>query len=80
MERATAHIVTERFGDQPHIQGRRVRVADIIEFQRDNNWTITDLVYSFTLTETEIRAALAFYEANRELIDGQIARENAPAP
>lgn len=40
MERTTKHIVTKRFGDQPHIQGRRVRVADIVELQRDNNWSV----------------------------------------
>ena len=76
----TKFIVTKKMGDQPHLRGQRVRVADIVEFQRDNDWTIADLVYAFTLTETEIRAALAFYKANREFIDGQIARENVAAP
>ena len=73
-------IVTEKMGDQPHLRSQRVRVADIVEFQRDNDWTIAELAYAFTLTETEIRAALSYYGANRELIDGQIARENAAVP
>ena len=80
MKSTAEYIVIERFGDQPHIRGRRIRVVDIIELQRDNNWSVAQLAQELTLNEAEIRAALAFYEANQELIDDQIARDIASVP
>jgi uncharacterized protein (DUF433 family) len=69
------YIDTQFFGVRPHIRGRRVPVAMIVNRMRANHWTIAETAYDFTLAEAEISAALLYYEEHKEEIDQQEVEE-----
>jgi uncharacterized protein (DUF433 family) len=71
------YIEVRLFDDRPHIRGRRIPVATIVQRMRLNHWTIADTAEDFALSEAEVSAALLFYEENREIIDRQEQEENA---
>ena len=71
------YIETRHFGERPHIRGRRVPVSIVALSARDHGWTVSELVYNFTLTEAEVLAALLYYQEHHEEIDAQEAAYQA---
>ena len=70
----TRYIETKFFGDRPHVRGRRVPVWVIVYTLRDNpHYGVPELMYDFSLTETEVLAALLYYTQHEEEIDTQEA-------
>ena len=71
------YIETRFFGERPHIRGRRIPVAVVVTFARDNNRTIAELTDDFGLSESEVLAALLHYAEHKDVIDIQQAMEQA---
>lgn len=67
----TKYIETRFFGERPHVRGRRVPVALLAYCARDQKWSVPRLAYEFTLSETEVLAALLYYRQQYERIDAQ---------
>lgn len=65
------------FGERPHIRGRRIPVATIAYSARSQGWSVSELAYNFTLSESEVLAALLYYEENKAQIDQQEAAYQA---
>jgi uncharacterized protein (DUF433 family) len=65
------YIETRLFGERPHLRGRRVPVAMVVQRMRANDWTIAETAYDFTLSEAEVTAAILYYEEHKALIDAQ---------
>jgi uncharacterized protein (DUF433 family) len=65
------------FEDRPHIRGRRIPVEIIVSQQRLNRWSIAETAYNFSLSESEVLAALLYYAENQSLMDAQIAQSIA---
>ena len=63
------YIETRLFGERPHIRGRRIPVATIAYTARDNSHGVNELMYDFTLSESEVLAALLYYAEHKERID-----------
>lgn len=73
----TKYIDTRFFGERPHIRGRRITVAQIAYSMRSENWTVQQIAHQFGLTESQVLAALLYYEENKAMIDAQEAIERA---
>lgn len=69
------YIEVRRFGERPHIRGRRLTVAMIAYNHRSNGWTVAETAYNFTINEREVLAALLYYEEHKAVIDAQEAEE-----
>lgn len=65
------YIDTETYMQRPHIRGRRVPVATIAHSGRSQGWDVAELAYQFTLSETQVLAALLYYQEHREEIEAQ---------
>ncbi|MBZ0318595.1 MAG: DUF433 domain-containing protein [Anaerolineae bacterium] len=66
----TEFIERRFFGDRPHIRDRRVPVASIAYNAYDGEqWSVSELAFQFTLTETQVLAALLYYQEHKEEID-----------
>jgi uncharacterized protein (DUF433 family) len=70
------YIDRSKFGDRPHIRGRRVPVSYLASDYHDNGWGISRLADEYTLTEAEVLAALLYYEEHKAEIDAQDAEES----
>jgi uncharacterized protein (DUF433 family) len=71
------YIEVRYFGERPHIRGRRVPVALIAYSAHSQKWDATELAYQFTLTESEVLAALLYYQEHQAEIDTQEATEQS---
>ena len=71
------YIDTQFFGERPHIRGRRVPVAIIAHRAHANGWTVSQTAYDFTLSESEVLAALLYYAEHQAGIEQQEAEEQA---
>jgi uncharacterized protein (DUF433 family) len=71
------YLDTAFFEERPHIRGRRVPVAHIVNSALANGWTVERTAYNFTLSEAEVLAAMLYYKENKEEIDRQEEEENA---
>jgi len=71
------YIETRFFGERPHVRNRRVPVAVIAYNAYENKWDVPRLSYEFTLSETQVLAALLYYQQHKEMIDAQEAAEQA---
>ena len=69
------YIDTTKFGERPHVRGRRLPIAVIAYSVGEKGWNIADLAYEFTLTEAEVLAALLYYQEHKVEIDAQEATE-----
>jgi uncharacterized protein (DUF433 family) len=69
------YIDTSKFGERPHIRGRRLPVSYIAADYRNYGWSVSRLAYEYSISEPEVLAALLYYEENREAIDAQDAEE-----
>ncbi len=67
------YIDTQTYMERPYIRGRRVPVATIAYSARDLGWDVAKLAYEFTLSETQVLAALLYYQEHHDLIDKQEA-------
>lgn len=77
----TDYIEKRRFGDRPHIRGRRVPVSIIASAARDNTGVgVPELADAYGLSETEVLAALLYYAHHQEEIDTQEAQLAAKYP
>jgi uncharacterized protein (DUF433 family) len=71
------YIEQRFFGERPHIRGRRIPIAAIVHFGRENHRSVADLMDDFTLSEPEVLAALLYYSEHKEEVDAQEAAYNA---
>ena len=69
------YIETRIFGERSHIRGRRIPVAVVVYFGRDNERTVAELMDDFSLSESEVLAALLYYAEHKDVIDAQQAVE-----
>jgi uncharacterized protein (DUF433 family) len=69
------YVEVRLFGERPHIRGRRLTVAMIAYNHRSNGWTVAETAYNFTISESEVLAALLYYEEYKSVIDAQEAEE-----
>jgi uncharacterized protein (DUF433 family) len=64
-------------GGEPTIQGTRISVACIVQYMRVYP-SIEEILRALPhINRAQVEEALAFYEVNREEIDGYIAEEEA---
>jgi uncharacterized protein (DUF433 family) len=59
-------------GGRPIIKGTTLRVQDIAEAHRFQNYTPDEMAYQFQITLAQVHAALAYYFDHRNEIDSQI--------
>ena len=66
-------------GGSPRIEGRRIRVADVVELWRIEELTPEQVAatYAPPLTLAQVEAALEYYAAHCAEIDRSIEREDA---
>ena len=70
----TRYIEARHFGERPHIRGRRLPIAVIMAATRDNEGVgVPELMYAYDLSETEVLAALLYYNQHQAEIDAQEA-------
>jgi uncharacterized protein (DUF433 family) len=70
----TKYIDKRFFGERPHIRGRRIPIAVIASALRDNAGVgVPELMYSYSLSEAEVLAALLYYEQHHAEIEAQEA-------
>jgi len=68
----TEYIDNSLFSEgQPHIRGRRITIYWIIAHARENNWGIARLAQEFSLNETQVLAAILYYQLHHEEVDAQ---------
>ncbi len=56
-------------GNRPHVRGRRVPIALLAHSARSEGWGIQELAYQFTLSETEVLAALLYYQQHQPEVE-----------
>lgn len=54
---------------RPYIRERRVPVATIAHSSRSQRWGVGELAYQFTLSETQVLAALLYYAEHQGEIE-----------
>lgn len=69
------YIDRSKFGERPHIRGRRMPVSYLASDYHNNGWGIRRLADEYSLSEAEVLAALLYYEEHKEEIDAQDAEE-----
>jgi uncharacterized protein (DUF433 family) len=55
--------------DIPHVVGRRISVIQLYRQITEGGWTYDELAEELELDTGDIRAAVEYYEANREEMD-----------
>jgi uncharacterized protein (DUF433 family) len=65
------YIEVRLFQDRPHIRGKRIPVATIVKRMRANGWTVAETAYDFSLSESEVVAAILYYEEHQGDIERQ---------
>ena len=61
--------------DRPNVRGRRLPIMLIVLTQQENDLSIADLAYNFTLSEEQVLAALLYYREHKEEMDRQDAAD-----
>lgn len=61
----------EMRNDRPNIRGRRLPIMTIINTKKVMDATVTQLCDEYTLSESEILAALLYYQEHQEELDKQ---------
>lgn len=69
------YIEVRLFEGRPHIRGKRIPVAMIVRRMRTNAWTVAETAYDFTLSESEVVAAILYYEEHQTEIERQETAE-----
>jgi uncharacterized protein (DUF433 family) len=70
-------VTPGQLGGKPHIDGRRITVADVAFWHLEQEMPVEELVTEFDLSLAQIHAALAYYYDHREEIDRRTAQETA---
>jgi uncharacterized protein (DUF433 family) len=70
------YIERKRYGERPHIRGRKVLVTTLAVNAIHNNMSVKDLADDYTLTEEEVTAALLYYYEHKDELDKQDEEEN----
>jgi len=71
-------IVEDATGLTTRIVGSRVRVQDIVHWQRTVGWSPEEIAAQLpTISVADVYAALAYYHDNRDAIEREIADEAA---
>ena len=65
----TKYIEARFFEARPHIRDRRIPVATVAYNAHNNAWSVERLADEFGLSETEILAALLYYQLHQQEID-----------
>jgi len=77
----TQYIEYRRFGERPHLRGRRIPVWVVASAARDNPTIgVSGLMLAYDLSKIEVLAALLYYEQHQDEIDAQEATINAEFP
>jgi uncharacterized protein (DUF433 family) len=69
------YIDKRYFGERPHIRGRRILVSMVASNAEENQWGVSRLAEEFTLSETQVLAALLYYREHKDEIDQQDIEE-----
>jgi uncharacterized protein (DUF433 family) len=69
------YIEVRLFDERPHIRGRRIPVAIVVGSMRENNLSIADTAYNFSISEAEVLAALLYYQEHKDEIERQEEEE-----
>jgi uncharacterized protein (DUF433 family) len=65
-------------GPRARIVGSRIRVQDIIHWQRTEGWSPEQIAEQLpTITLADVHAALAYYHDNPEVIERELASDEA---
>jgi uncharacterized protein (DUF433 family) len=67
------YIETRLLGDRPHLRGRRIPISVIARTAADNGHGVSELMYDFDLSETEVLASLLYYSEHQASIEAQEA-------
>ena len=71
------YIEVRLMEQRPHLRGRRVPVALVAYSARSQGWDTAELAYQFSLTETEVLAALLYYQQHQREVDALEVAEQA---
>lgn len=69
------YIETRIFGPRPHIRGRRVPVSTIAYNHNTHGWSVAETAWNFGLSDSQVLAALLYYEEHKAEIDAQEEEE-----
>ena len=67
-------------GGRPIISGTSIRVQDLVAGHLYKDMTPGDLARNYTLTISQVYAALAWYYDHQDLIDGQMKADRERVP
>ena len=62
--------------NRPHIRGRCLPVMFIAAAEHENQLSIAELAYQFTLSEEQVLAALLYYPEHKTELDAQDAEDS----
>jgi uncharacterized protein (DUF433 family) len=65
----------EMHNNRPSIRGRRLPVIFVAAAEHENQLSIAELAYQFTLSEEQVLAALLYYREHKALLDAQDAED-----
>lgn len=73
------HIVSTpgTVGGKPRIAGRRITVADIVSWHEHQRLSVDEIAHEYSLTLSQIYAALSYYFDHREEIEQRLAEDEA---
>ncbi len=60
---------------RPNIRGRRLPISFVAAMQRENNASIAEIAYQYTLSEEQVLAALLYYREHQEEIEAEDQEE-----
>jgi uncharacterized protein (DUF433 family) len=66
-------------GGKPRIADRRITVADVAIWHEYHGWSADQIAREFTLSLTQVHAALAYYFAHRDEVEDSIKEDVALA-
>lgn len=72
----TKYIEIRLVEERPHIRGRRIPVAMIAHRMQANRWTVAETAADFSLSESEVLAALLYYQEHQAEIEQQEREES----
>ena len=64
-------------GGEPHVKGRRIKVRNVVYWHKHIGLTLDEIAYQYSVTLSDIDAALAYYSTHREEIDRDIRDSEA---
>jgi len=67
----------ELLGKQPHIEGRRIRVKDIVSWFESLGMSADEIADTYDLTLADVYTALAFYHLHKKPLQEQWNKEQA---